>query len=127
MAKLKPQATFSALNRLQYGDALKSVEILDDYTVRLHLTKYHNMIIHSFGWNYAMSKKAYTTKEKDWLRANFVRTGPFKLVEWKRDSHIIWEKNPDYWMKDRPYLDRIEFRYVPDPVTASAMMQAVAL
>lgn len=112
------------MKRLQYGDKLKEVEIVDDYTVRLHLTEYHNMIIHSFGWQYQMSKKAYTTKDKNWLRANFVGTGPFKLVEWKRDSHIIWEKNPDYWMKDRPYLDRIEFRYVPDPTTASAMMQA---
>ena len=110
--------------RLQYGDKLKSVEILDDYTVRLHLNEFNNMIIHSFGWHYPLSKKAYTTKDIDWLRSNFVGTGPFKLVEWKRDSHITWERNPDYWMKDRPYLDRIEFRYIPDPVTASAMMQA---
>ena len=112
------------MKRLQYGDKLKSVEILDDYTVRLHLTEYHNMIIHSFGWQYQMSKKAYTTKDKDWLRSHFVGTGPFKLVEWKRDSHITWEKNPDYWMNDRPYLNRIEFRYIPDATTASAIMQA---
>jgi peptide/nickel transport system substrate-binding protein len=40
------------MKRLQYGDKLKSVEIIDDYTVRLHLTEYNNMIIHSFGWQY---------------------------------------------------------------------------
>jgi peptide/nickel transport system substrate-binding protein len=112
------------MKRLQYGDKLKSVEILDDYTVRLHLTEYNNQLIHSFGWQFQMSKKAYTTKDKDWLRSNFVGTGPFKLVEWKRDSHIKWERNKDYWQKGRPYLDGIEIRYIPDPVTASAMMQA---
>jgi ABC-type transport system substrate-binding protein len=112
------------MKRLQYGDKLKSVEILDDYTVRLHLTEYNNQLIHSFGWQFQMSKKAYTTHDKDWLRSNFVGTGPFKLVEWKRDSHIKWERNKDYWQKGRPYLDAIEIRYIPDPVTASAMMQA---
>jgi ABC-type transport system substrate-binding protein len=112
------------MKRLQYGDKLKSVEILDDYTVRLHLTEYNNQLIHSFGWQFQMSKKAYTTHDKDWLRSNFVGTGPFKLVEWKRDRHIKWERNKDYWQKGRPYLDGIEIGYIPDPVTASAMMQA---
>jgi len=112
------------MKRLQYGDKLKSVEILDPYTVRLHLTEYNNQLIHSFGWQFQMSKKAYTTKDKDWLRSNIVGTGPFKLVEWKRDSHIKWEKNKDYWQKGKPYLDGIEIRYIPDPVTASAKMQA---
>jgi len=112
------------VKRLQYGSKLKSVEILDDYTVRLHLTEYNNQIIHSFGWQFMWSKKAYTTKDKDWLRVNPIGTGPFKLVEWKRDSHIKWEKNKDYWQKGRPYLDGIEVRYVPDAVTASAMLQA---
>jgi peptide/nickel transport system substrate-binding protein len=112
------------MGRLQYGSKLKSVEILDNYTVRLHLTEYNNQLIHSFGWQFQLSKKAYTTHDKDWLRSNFVGTGPFKLVEWKRDSHIKWERNKDYWQKDRPYLDGMEIRYVPDPVTASAMFQS---
>jgi peptide/nickel transport system substrate-binding protein len=112
------------VKRLQYGDKLKSVEILGKYAVRLHLTEYNNQLIHSFGWQFMYSKKAFTTKDKDWLRANIVGTGPFKLVEWKRDSHIKWERNKDYWQKDRPYLDGLEIRFVPDPVTASAMFQA---
>ena len=110
--------------RLQYADKLKSVEILDDYTVRLNLTEYNNQLIHGLGWVFIWSKVALTTKSVDYLRANPVGTGPFKLVEWKRDAYIKWEKNKDYWQKGRPYLDGIEFRYIPDAVTASAMMQA---
>ena len=112
------------MKRLQYGDKLKSVEIIDDYTVILHLTEYNNQIIHSFGWVFQNSKKAYTTKDKDWLRSHIVGTGPFKQVEWKRDASMTWEKNEDYWQKDRPYLDGLHFSYIPDSVTASAMMQA---
>ena len=71
-----------------------------------------------------LSKVAYETKGKDWCRANIVGTGPFKQVEWKRDASLKWTKFDGYWQKGRPYLDAIEYRYVPDPVTASAMMQA---
>jgi peptide/nickel transport system substrate-binding protein len=91
--------------------------------VRLTLTEYNNMLIHGLGWVFMFSKQALTTKSVDWLRANPVGTGPFKLVEWKRDSHIKWERNKDYWQKGRPYLDGIEIKYIPDPVTASQMMQ----
>ena len=114
---------FKELKRLQYGEKVKSVEILDPYVVRLRLTEYNNMLIHGLGWFFMWSKQALTTKSPDWLRANPVGTGPFRLVEWKRDDHIKWERNKDYWQKGRPYLDGREVRYVPDPVTASEMMQ----
>ena len=112
-----------SVKRLQYGDKVKSIEVVDPYTVRLHLTEYNNMLIHGLGWVFMWSKPALTTKSPDWLRANPVGTGPFKLAEWRRDDHIKWERNKDYWQKGRPYLDGIEIRYVPDPVTASEMMQ----
>jgi peptide/nickel transport system substrate-binding protein len=110
------------VKKLQYGDKVKSIEVVDPYTVRLHLTEYNNMLIHGLGFVFMWSKTALTTKSVDWLRANPVGTGPFKLVEWKRDDHIKWERNKDYWQKDRPYLDGIEIHYIPDPVTASQML-----
>jgi ABC-type oligopeptide transport system substrate-binding subunit len=35
-------------------------------------------------------------KSKAWARANCVGTGPFKLVEYKRDDYIKWVKNENY-------------------------------
>jgi peptide/nickel transport system substrate-binding protein len=45
---------------------------------------------------------------------NPVGTGPFVLKEWVRGSHIIMERNPNYYMKDMPYLDRVVAKFIPD-------------
>ena len=37
----------------------------------------------------------------------FVGSGPFKFVEMKKGRHIILERNPDYFLPNRPYLDKI--------------------
>ncbi len=36
-----------------------------------------------------------------------VGSGPFMLEEFKPGQHIILKKNPNFFIKDRPYLDRI--------------------
>ncbi len=48
-----------------------------------------------------------------------IGTGPFKFVSWTPDKELIVERNPDYWRTDEngtqlPYLDRIEFKPIPD-------------
>ena len=43
-----------------------------------------------------------------------VGTGPFRFKEWKKGSHVILERNPDYWKKGRPYLDQVIFKVIPD-------------
>ncbi len=45
---------------------------------------------------------------------NVVGSGPFKLVEFKRGSHIILEKYEGYFRKGEPCLDRIIFRIIKD-------------
>ncbi|PUA20658.1 ABC transporter substrate-binding protein [Glaciimonas sp. PCH181] len=51
-----------------------------------------------------------------------IGTGAFVFKEWVRGSHVTLERNPHYWDKDKPYLDRIIFKMIPD-----AGARAVAL
>jgi peptide/nickel transport system substrate-binding protein len=46
------------------------------------------------------------------MRTRPIGTGPFKFVEFKRGNSIRLVRNPDYWKKDRPYLDEITFRMI---------------
>jgi ABC-type transport system substrate-binding protein len=117
---------------LPYASYLKGMKVVDKYTLVMELNDYSNQLVPSWGWWSAMySKEAWEkgsggdlAKGKEWARTNFVGTGPFILKEFKRDVHTIWTKNPNYWRKGRPYLDGIEIRFIPDNVTASAMMQS---
>lgn len=51
--------------------------------------------------------------------SKLIGTGPFELVDWKKNEKLVVKKNPDYWMKDEdgnslPYLDEIEYRPIVD-------------
>jgi peptide/nickel transport system substrate-binding protein len=51
------------------------------------------------------------------MRTKPVGTGPFKFVEFKRGDSIRLVRNPDYWKKDRPYLDEITVRTIDSRAT----------
>jgi peptide/nickel transport system substrate-binding protein len=52
------------------------------------------------------------------MRTHPVGTGPFKFVEFKPNESVKVVRNPDYWKPGRPYLDAIEYTFVPNPATA---------
>src|SRR5215470_4417950 len=52
------------------------------------------------------------------MRTHPIGTGPFKFVEFKANESIKLTRNTDYWKKDRPYLDGIEYTIIPNRSTA---------
>jgi ABC-type transport system substrate-binding protein len=50
----------------------------------------------------------------DDIGSNPVGAGPFRFVEWVRDSRTVLARNDDYWQPDLPHLDGLEFRPLPD-------------
>src|SRR6266446_633714 len=53
------------------------------------------------------------------MRSYPVGTGPFKFVEFKPNEYIKVTRNADYWKKDRPYLDGIEYTIIRNMSTAT--------
>ena len=52
------------------------------------------------------------------MRQHPIGTGPFKFVGFKPNEYIKVTRNPDYWKKDRPYLDGIEYTIIRNLSTA---------
>jgi len=46
-----------------------------------------------------------------------VGTGPFRIAEAVKGSHYVLERNPDYFKKGQPYLDRVVLRVMPNPAS----------
>jgi peptide/nickel transport system substrate-binding protein len=53
-----------------------------------------------------------------------VGTGPFKFLEWVRNSRYVVERNPDYWQKGKPYLDKLVFRGMQSSETREAAFKS---
>jgi len=51
------------------------------------------------------------------MRTHPIGTGPFKFVEFEPNERIVVTRNRDYWKKDRPYLDGIEYTIIKDVST----------
>jgi len=43
--------------------------------------------------------------------------GPFRFSEWRPQQFIILEKNPAYYIENRPFLSRVVFKVIPDNVS----------
>lgn len=53
-----------------------------------------------------------------------VGTGPFKFKEWSKGSFVRLERNPDYWRANRPYLDGLVIRFMPDAGARSVAFES---
>ncbi len=57
-------------------------------------------------------------------RNRCVGTGPFKFKEWRRGEFVEYVKNPDYFVKGRPYLDGLKYVIISERGTRTAALQA---
>jgi len=57
-------------------------------------------------------------------RARCIGTGPFKFKEWKRGESVELVRNPDYFVKGRPYLDAVRYVIIVERGTRVAALQA---
>src|SRR6516225_8868542 len=61
------------------------------------------------------------------MRVKPIGTGPFKFVEFKQNESIKITRNEDYWKKDRPYLDGIDFTIIPNRSTAISLRSTMPI
>ena len=96
--------------RAPHYAAVASIEAPDPGTV-VFKTKYPSAsLLTNFAspWNVIFPKK-YLDKDPNYFKNNAIGSGPFKLKAFTRGSTFEGERNPDYFIKDRPYLDGYKF------------------
>jgi peptide/nickel transport system substrate-binding protein len=115
-------------NRKAEISALKSVEIIDDHTVKLVLDKPFAPLLAQLTDRAGMvvSPKAVQA-EGDKFGEHPVCAGPFKLAERVAQDRIVLDRFADYWNKDAIHFDRIVFLPIPDTTVRLANLQSGGL
>ncbi len=113
---------------------IKSVEIADDYTVKLHLAAPSV----SFLYNLTAKAGLHITSPKaiadhatatdpwaeTWFNGHLVGTGPYTLTEWIPGDRVVLTRNESYWRGwEGKHFDIIVRREVPEYTTRRLLLQ----
>jgi peptide/nickel transport system substrate-binding protein len=106
----------------------ESITAPDPYTVVFKLQQPFAPFIGAFDISNlpVMPKHVYagTDVTKNPANDTPIGTGPFKLKEWRRGSHIHLVANADYYIKGQPALTEIFYKIIPDGASRSVAMES---
>jgi peptide/nickel transport system substrate-binding protein len=104
-----------------------SVEAKDDLTVVYNLkdpaVSFPDTLTRPSQNSSMHSPTAIQAKGDDYNRSP-VGTGPFVLKSWTAGDRMVVERNPSYWDKGHPYLDRVVLRPLPDSQSRFASLKS---
>ena len=106
------------------GAAVESIEAPDSSTIVLKLRRPEAALLTLLaGWDqlYIMPRESEGGFDpKTEVRGH----GPWILDEYVPSSHTHWDRNPDYYVQDRPFPDRMERALVPEYAARLAQFKA---
>jgi len=98
--------------------AVSEIVALDSHRIefRLNEPRPRDFMMGAFasGWNIIVRKKTLDETQSNLRQVMaYPGTGPFKHVSRKDKEVWIMEKNPGYWNKGLPYVDKLEIYHMP--------------
>ena len=105
---------------------LSSVDVVDEHEVLLTLTTFDNHFLPTLAYSggFVTSPAAYNTYGEEYCLLHPVGTGAFKFSKYEPDVKLTVERFENFWMKGKPYFDKIEMLYAKDMQTAVAMLKS---
>src|SRR5438094_3681729 len=102
--------------RQSWYENVKEIATSGDYEVSFRLKRPQPALLALLASGYSPVYPCHVSPAE--MRTHPIGTGPFKFVEFKANESVKLTRNPDYWKKDRPYLDDIEFTIITNRSTA---------
>jgi len=97
--------------------AVKDINILDDYTIEFVLNAPSPSLLTNLATGWMLVLPKHFVEGGGDLKKTVLGSGPFKFKNYQTGVSVELERNPDYHIPDRPYLDGITYYIVPDPST----------
>ena len=122
---LERHLTMPGSNRKAEISAVKSIEIIDDHTVKLVLDKPFAPLLAQLSDRAGMivsPKAAQAAGDK--FGEHPVCAGPFKFTERVAQDRIVLDRFADYWNKDAIHFDRVTFLPITDSTVRLSNVQS---
>jgi peptide/nickel transport system substrate-binding protein len=103
-----------------YISLIKSIDVVDRYTVKLNLSAPLASLLDGLTSNNLSIVPKEVVAANGNLQKVECGTGPFMLKEWVADNSMTLVKNPNYFEKGAPLLDKIIFRVIPEQASLLA-------
>jgi peptide/nickel transport system substrate-binding protein len=114
------------VNYATLGAAIKTVDAVDDHTVKITLGSVDGAFLDAlamFAAAIVPKKVVEDVGDKKFAEAP-VGSGPFVVTKFKRGQETVLERNPEYWRKGQPYLDGVTFKFVADANTRTLQLRS---
>jgi peptide/nickel transport system substrate-binding protein len=108
-------------------EPVQSIDVVDRYTLRITLKEpFAPFLNHLANSTYtAILPREVEEKLKDFNRPEaMIGTGPFVLKSYEKGVRIVFERNPDYFVKGLPYLDGAVIEITPDASARISLLRA---
>lgn len=123
--QIDPPETLINPPRSSQLQIIASMDTPDDQTLVMNMSRPVSSLsmlpILAQGWMTMYSQKDIEGGFDFKLNVN--GTGPYLMTEYQQGAKVLHDKNPDYWVKDQPYLDGVDVFIVPDASTMLANFQ----
>jgi len=124
VAREAPEAPvkFRLSARKEWWANVEAIEAPETHTVVFRLKRPQPSLLLMLASGYSPIYPAHVPLGE--LRQKCMGTGPFRFKEWQRGQSVELERNPDYFIPDRPYLDGIRYTVITERGTRLAALQA---
>jgi peptide/nickel transport system substrate-binding protein len=121
---MNPPKGMVSPRRPVFNALIERVEAPDPDTVVVYGKGPSGLLLPLFanGHNVIIPKHIVEKDPVNALKTVVVGTGPFRLKEPPTTTLWKYERNPDYFKKDLPFLDEIEIHLITDPQALVAAM-----
>jgi peptide/nickel transport system substrate-binding protein len=108
--------------RKEWYASVEAIETPDPHTVIFRLRRPQPSLLLMLASGYSPVYPAHVPVAE--LRQRCVGTGPFRLKEYSRGQMVELERNPDYFVPNRPFLDGIRYPIITERGTRMAALQS---
>lgn len=104
--------------------AVEKVEIPNQHTIVIHLKEpvAPFLTFLAYPMNAIVNQKIVEQHKGSIDRVD-AGSGPFQLVEWKKNQRLVLEKFPDYFIDGKPYLNKVIWRPIPDDTSRTTAIR----